>query len=163
MRKMKIIRVASAVVLIVAGAACAWFWWTAFNQQAELAMACTGIQTPEELANQFPVFSAALDMLKVNIFSPSDDPMSVISKLNSQLWRRTLLGVALLLAGIFLLLLSRSQSKSKRMVLITGRVIIALLFCFSCFLIWWSWQNRNSSLPGVEIDESLNRKLHIAR
>ncbi len=158
MKRMKTIRIASAVVLIVAGAVCAWFWWTAFNQQSELVGA--GIQTPTDLAEQLPVFSAALDMLKVDIFAPSDDPMGVIKMLNGQLWRRTLLGLIVSLVGIALLLVVRTESRGKRFALITGRVVVAFLLCFSCFLIWWSWHKRNARLPVVEMNGGPNNEIH---
>jgi hypothetical protein len=155
---MKTIRIATAAVLIVAGAACAWFWWTAFNQQSDLVGA--GIQTPADLKEQLPVFSAALDMLNVDIFAPSDDPMGTIMRLNGQLWRRTLLGVVVFFIGIGLLLFGRTEPRGKSIALITGRVVIAVLLCCSCFLIWWSWHNRNARLPVVEMNGGPNNEIH---
>ncbi len=152
---MKPIRIGSAAILIVTGTICAWFWFTAWDQQSGLMGG--GIRTSADLSEQLPVFSAALDVLRVDIFAPSDDPMGVIMRLNGQLWRRTLVGVAVLLAGLSLLLLAKSESKSKRTALIAGRVVIAFLLCCSCLLIWWSWHRSNAGVLIIETERSPNQ------
>jgi len=137
MKKIKTFRMGLGILLIVGGLFCAWFWWTASNQQTGLASAM--IRTPEDLSEQLPMLSAALKMLHVDIFAPSDDPGGIVTKLSGQFWRRTLCGVVLFLLGTGLLLLTRSESKPIRIAVITGRSIVIVFLCLSCFLIWWSW------------------------
>lgn len=157
MKRMKILKIGLGIVLTIAGLACAWFWGTAFKQQAELATT-TMIRTPEDLSEQLLVLSTALKMLDVDVFTPSDDP-GIGMKLNGQLLRGTLCGVVLFLLGSGLLLLARSESKGIRITLVTGRSIVIALLCFSCLLIWSSWYNRNTRLPVIKIDGSPNQQV----
>ena len=98
MKRIKTIRIGFGITLMIAGLVCAWFWWTAANQQSELASAM--IRSPDDLREHLPLLSAAFRMLDVDIFAPSDDSMGVVMELSGQFWRRTLLGVVIGLVGI---------------------------------------------------------------
>ncbi len=153
------IRLATAITLIVAGTACSWYWWEVSNQYT-FRLGTARVETQDELRAQFPMLWAAFKLLDVDVIARSEDSGIRFMRLGGQVYRLQRLGMVLILIGIQILLLTKTDSKRMRIPLIVSRLVVAVLLSVLLYRIWFSWNRWSRNLGTGEMSDYPNNALH---
>lgn len=117
---MKKTRIAAGVTLVVLAVLYLAFWTAAWRQSNEL-VGGVALSSPSELAEAMPAFSAALWMLRIDVFAasatPGEDAMAISREFHIGVIRHCWAAVAAGLAGLALLLWARPERAWFRRVL----------------------------------------------